>query len=149
MNVEYAILADYVDVASNKLYIMGGGWDTLVINNPQLQHSFGIAATFRAKLQELDRPHEVAIQIIHAESGTTFAEIQGSVEFSGGPENAKLESEQAHFGVNLTLVFLQDGLFRLVIRVDGEVGKDTPFLVMYGASVRGDPEVMAEPRKSA
>jgi len=33
MEVEWLILADAAQVVGNKLYLMGGGWDKLTINN--------------------------------------------------------------------------------------------------------------------
>lgn len=136
MNVEWALLADYVETTANKLYMMGGGWDTLTINNPLLVHSFGVLASFRAEIDELDRPHEVTIQIVHVDSDTKIVDMQGSIEFSGLPEESRLQSELAHFGVNLTLTFQSEGLFQLVIRIENQVRKVFPFHVAYGASLR-------------
>lgn len=136
MNVEWALLADYVELSGNKLYMMGGGWDTLTINNPLLAHSFGVLASFRAELHELDRPHEVAVQIVHVDTETTIVNIQGSIEFAGLPRDSKMQTELAHFGLNLTLSFQNEGLFHLVIRIENQVRKIFPFHVSFGASLR-------------
>ncbi len=42
------------------------------------------------------------------------------------------------------MAFRHDGLFRLIVRVDGEIGKEVPFLVSYGSAIRESIEAALE-----
>jgi len=47
-SIEFAILADAVQAVAGKLFILGGGWDTLFVGSfPAQHHSLGIALRLR------------------------------------------------------------------------------------------------------
>lgn len=80
MQVNSAILADFVQENHGKLYITGGGIDTLFAKTVPARHpSFGIAFRLTLSPAELGRTHELEILLVNADGGriaTVKAKIQ-------------------------------------------------------------------------
>ena len=90
MQVNIAVLADYVQVENGKLYISGGGIDTISANSAPVKHpSLGIAFRLSLSPAELGRTHELEILLVNADGGriaTVKAKIQAErpVQGTGG-----------------------------------------------------------------
>jgi len=80
MQVNSAILADFVQENHGKLYITGGGIDTLYAKTVPARHpSLGIAFRLTLSPAELGRTHELEILLVNADGGriaTVKAKIQ-------------------------------------------------------------------------
>ena len=80
MQVESAILADFVQENNRKLYITGGGIDTIFAQTIPVRHpSLGIAFRLILSPAELGRPHQLEILLVNADGGrlaTVNAKIQ-------------------------------------------------------------------------
>ena len=80
MQVDSAILADFVQENHGKLYITGGGIDTLFANAVPVRHpSLGIAFRLTLSPAELGRSHQLEILLVNADGGrlaTVTAKIQ-------------------------------------------------------------------------
>ena len=90
MQVNIAILADYVEVINGKLYIMGGGVENIFAGTVPTKHpSLGIAFRLSLSPAELGRTHELEILLVNADGGriaTVKAKIQAErpVQGTGG-----------------------------------------------------------------
>src|SRR3989338_10382979 len=80
MQVNIAILADYVEVINGKLYIMGGGVENIFAGTVPAKHpSLGIAFRLTLSPAELGRTHQLEILLVNADGGriaTVNAKIQ-------------------------------------------------------------------------
>ena len=80
MQVDSAILADFVQENHGKLYITGGGIDTLFANAVPVRHpSLGIAFRLTLSPAELGRSHQLEVLLVNADGGrlaTVTAKIQ-------------------------------------------------------------------------
>lgn len=96
MQVNSAILADFVQENHGKLYITGGGIDTLFANTVPVRHpSLGIAFRLTLSPAELGRTHELEILLVNADGGriaTVKAKIQAErpVQSTGWPVSVPL-----------------------------------------------------------
>ena len=63
MEIDYAILADYAEVVGSKLYLMGGGWDTVGAPEVPAQVRLGIALGVRVDWDETNITIPVSIVI--------------------------------------------------------------------------------------
>ncbi len=73
-SVEFAILADAVQAAAGKLYVLGGGWDTLFVAGfPARHHSLGIAVRVRVPWTWADRTISMTVDL-QDEDGTSLFE---------------------------------------------------------------------------
>ncbi|HEY7270508.1 MAG TPA: hypothetical protein VH951_11830, partial [Dehalococcoidia bacterium] len=80
MDVEWLILADAAQIANNKLFLMGGGWDVLTVNGafPARQHC-ALAASFRIPWNETNYRQAVEI-LIATEDQQELAKAQMQIE---------------------------------------------------------------------
>lgn len=96
MQVNSAILADFVQENHGKLYITGGGIDTLFAKTVPVRHpSLGIAFRLTLSPAELGRTHELEILLVNADGGriaTVKAKIQADrpVQSTGWPVSVPL-----------------------------------------------------------
>jgi hypothetical protein len=76
-SVEWLILADSAQVVGGKLYLLGGGWDLLTVNQPfPVTRRSGLAASFRVPWTDTNFRHNVNITISDAD-GQELAKIDG------------------------------------------------------------------------
>lgn len=63
MEIDYAILADHAEVVGNKLYLMGGGWDTMNATDVPAPVRLAIASGVRVEWEETNVPLPLLITI--------------------------------------------------------------------------------------
>jgi hypothetical protein len=61
--IDVAILADAVQAAAGKLYVLGGGWDTLLVPRFPARHSIGIGVKVRVPWTLTDRDFTLAVEL--------------------------------------------------------------------------------------
>lgn len=132
MNTEWLILADYVEFANGKLYMMGGGWDQLTINHPARVHNCGIAAAFRLQWEERNDPLDATLSIYRVGSAEPIAEIQAHLEFGQQPEFQQGRSQIAQLALNIAVQFESEGEHALRADIQGETERVFPFLIRFG-----------------
>jgi hypothetical protein len=63
-SVDFALLADAVQAAQGKLYVLGGGWDTLFVQSFPARHaSLGIGVRVRVPWSWADQPVFIAVDL--------------------------------------------------------------------------------------
>lgn len=86
MQVDSAILADFVQENHGKLYITGGGIDTLFANAVPVRHpSLGIAFRLTLSPAELGRPHQLEILLVN-EDGGRLANVTAKIQVDRPPQ---------------------------------------------------------------
>lgn len=132
MDVEWLILADAAQVVGGKVYLIGGGWETLVVNQFPAQQYLAIAASFRVPWNETNQRHSVEIEIQN-EDGRSFVRFQGQIEV-GRPPGIPLGCDQrAQLAFACVLPFEAPSNFVIVASIEGQEMKRTPFRVVSGA----------------
>ncbi len=63
MEIDYAILADHAEVVGNKLYLMGGGWDTMSAADVPAPVRLAIASGVRVEWEETNMAIPLLITI--------------------------------------------------------------------------------------
>jgi hypothetical protein len=135
LDLEWLILADAAQVVGNKLYLMGGGWDTVNVNGPlPVTQRCAVAASFTVPWPETNRRHNVSIDI-STEDGQLIAEVNGQVEVGrpvGIPPGA---SQRAQLAADLALPIHSPGVIVIVAKIEGkEAGRLTFRVVPMQAS---------------
>jgi hypothetical protein len=133
MRTEWLILADGAEVVAGKLYLLGGGWDTLAVNQtfPVTRH-LSLAAAFTVPWNETNQRHTVEIEV-STEDGLSLARIEGQLEV-GRPAGIPLGTDQrAQLAASFGLEFKGPGLYSIVARIAGEENARTHFRVVNAA----------------
>ncbi len=128
MQIEWLILADAAQIAEGKLYLIGGGWDTLwVTSNFPVQRTFAVAAAFRVPWNETNQRHKVGIEIQNQDGATLF-QIGGELEV-GRPVGIEQGQEQrAQLALDISFNFERPGTYVIVAKV-ADQERRAPFRV--------------------
>lgn len=125
------MLADHVEVINNKLYVMGGGWETLTVNAVPVQHVVALAVAFSVPWSETNQRHDIQIEILDQES-KSLAKVDGQIEV-GHPSGVPLgRGQRIQMGVNLSLTVEQLGPHAIATRIEGHESKHITFNVVAG-----------------
>ncbi len=139
MQVEWLILADAAQVSQGKLFLLGGGWDVLNVNQvfPYSQQ-IGLAVSFRVAWNETNEKHNVEVQV-ETEDGTELAKIGAQLEV-GRPPGIPVGTEQrAQIAANFPIRFDKPGVFAVVARIEGQDTSRTVFRVVGGKAIQAPP----------
>lgn len=87
MELDFAFLADAADVAAGKLFVMGGAFDTIYVQNFPAQHPM-LAVAVRLLLGplDLDRQHQLDIYLLDAD-GKHIASAKGELSVAKSPDS--------------------------------------------------------------
>jgi hypothetical protein len=136
MDLEWLILADAAQVVGGKLYLIGGGWDVLTVNQsfPSARHC-AVAVSFRIPWNETNQKHNVEIEIVSEDGDKQLTKIAGQVE-AGRPAGLPPGQDQrAQLAAEMTLQFPEPGAFAVFARIEGQDVGRTPFRVVAGPNV--------------
>jgi hypothetical protein len=132
MDVEWLILADYAQMAENKLYLIGGGWDRLTVNTKfPLQQNIGIAVSIQVPWNETNQPgnFEVSVQ---SQDGVSLATLGGQFKVGRPPDHPQGEVQRAQIAANLPIEIKEPGIYVIVATLEGQEMKRVPFFVVPG-----------------
>ena len=134
MEVEWVIVADAAEVVNNKLYLIGGGWETLTINSDlPVLHPCAIAAAFSVPWNEANQQHNVEIAIDDRE-GKRLAAIEGQVEVGRPPGIPLGHAQRVQMAIKLALPLERSGAYVITVSVEGQEMKRTTFNVVVSTS---------------
>ncbi len=129
MEVEWLILADAAQISDGKLFLMGGGWDSLWVNsNFPVQKHFAVAAAFKVPWNETNRRHPVGVEI-QDQDGAILFQMGGELEVGRPAGIEPGQDQRAQIAVDLSFSFQLPGTYLIVAKIEG-VEKRVPFRVL-------------------
>lgn len=132
MDVEWLILADSAQVVGGKLFLLGGGWENLVVNSSfPVQQICAIAASFRILWNETNQRHNVEIEVMD-QDGQSIVQLNGQVEVGRPPGIPPGSAQRSQLGFSAVLTFDSPGSFVIIARIEGHEMKRTDFRVVAG-----------------
>ena len=132
MKLEWLILGDFVQLVGGKLYLMGGGWDVLTVNQPlPMNQPMGVAASFVVGWNETNEAHTVEIEIAN-ERSESLAKIVGTMEVGRPPGIARGREQRAQVAGNLVLEIRELATYTITARIEGQEEGKTTFSVIAG-----------------
>jgi hypothetical protein len=132
VQVEWLILADYVEIIGGKLYLMGGGWDVLTVNTA-FPHArpVGLAAAFSVPWNETNQRHNVEIEML-SDDGQTVGKVGAQFEV-GRPAGIRAgQGQRFQLAANVQLNLPGPGTYVIVARIEGQEEARVPFNVITG-----------------
>lgn len=137
MQVEWLILADSAQVVGNKLYLLGGGWELLIVNTgfPVERHC-AIAVSAKVPWNETNQRHTFEIEVLEETPGTeapkSLVKVGGQFEV-GRPPGIPLGSDQRiQLAINMNLKIETPGMRVVVARIEGQEMRRIDFNVVPG-----------------
>lgn len=132
MDVEWIILADGAEVVNNKLYLIGGGWETLTVNaGLPVLHPCAVAVAFSVPWNETNQQHTIEIAIDDLD-GTELVKLEGQVEV-GRPAGIPLgEAQRIQMALKLSLPLGRLGTHVIIARIEGQEARRVQFNVVAG-----------------
>jgi hypothetical protein len=125
------MLCDSVEAIANKLYILGGGWDSIGAQAlPFRQARIGLAITIRVPWTETDVPHSARIRLedadgrplaIGPEPKADSHAIEAQFNVGRPPTIRPGDQQSLHVAINLDQQFFgTGGQYNFVVEIDGQ-----------------------------
>jgi len=129
MDMAYFLLADAAQVVGGKLYLIGGGWDTIWVNEFPAAHPFAICVGIRVPWDLTTVLHTMNV-VIETADGEKLGEIQGNFEVGIPAGLAKGSSQLINLAFPSTLQAKAKGRLRIRALIDGQLVDELAFSVV-------------------
>ena len=138
-----AFLADSVDGAQGKIYVLGAGWDSITVQSFPARHPrIGIGVLVRVPYTATNQEHQLEIGLEDADGephpigddpndpSRKIDRFGASFNVGRPPQMVAGDSQTVAMAVNIDgLVFTQPGRYSFVLSVDGTEQKRLPVRV--------------------
>ncbi|MDP2744818.1 MAG: hypothetical protein Q8P00_07130 [Dehalococcoidia bacterium] len=137
VEVEWLILADAAQVVGNKLYLLGGGWDRLMVNTefPTNQRC-AIAVSIRVPWNETNQKHTVEIEVVSEDPGTekpkSLLKVGAQFEVGRPPGIPPGQEQRVQLAVDGILKIDSPGTKVVIARIEGQEMRRAHFNVVQG-----------------
>jgi hypothetical protein len=119
--IRFIILCEYASVENQKLYMIGGGMNSIQVPNASVGQLVGIAIGFEVPWSAADRPFGLEIRLVD-EDLRELPTIQGQAVVNPGGTDDRMKPGQPIIGsyaINLALNFPRSGTYMIVARIPG------------------------------
>lgn len=133
VSLEWLILADSAEIANNKLYMLGGGWDLLTVNSsfPVSRH-VAIAAAFNVPWSATNQKHNVEISIVAEDASEALGGIAGEFEVGRPAGIPPGSAQRTQLAAEAVVEFKLPGAYSIRCKIDGQEQRPVPFRVVEG-----------------
>ena len=128
LRIEWMVIADFAEVVSGKLYLMGGGWDILNGESLPIIRMLGLAIACRVPWNETNQPHLLEFELQDAD-GKMIAKGGAHFEVGRPPGIPNGQEQRFQVAINIPAVLETAGVYRVLTRV-GDDESDTTFRVV-------------------
>lgn len=137
--IEVAILADAVQAVAGKLYVLGGGWDTLYAARFPARHpSLGIGVRVRVPWTQIENEFTLSVDLVDEDGHSVFGDKNINQKFRSGRPRGLPDGVDVGVVRALTingLVFPSEGGYSFVVSIDGEEAQRISFRVRQAVQV--------------
>jgi hypothetical protein len=129
--IEFVILAERVEILHGKLYMMGGGYDRLVLDRPPQTLPITFAVGLLVPAEASGREHNLPFAIMDKAGGTVAASDQIGLSFERPPTLGKGERQRVMLApLGGPVTFPTYGKFTLHVALNGAVQKTVALTVL-------------------
>jgi hypothetical protein len=137
MEVEWLILADAAQVVGHKLYLLGGGWDTITVNRPfPIDQRCALAMSVRVDWNETNQKHNFELEIISEDHTTeefkSLVKAGGQFEIGRPPGISPGQQQRFQVALEMTLKIEGTGTKTVIARIEGQEMRRLCFNVSEG-----------------
>ncbi len=135
MEVEWLILADAAQVVGNKLYLLGGGWDRLVVNKQfPIDQRLALALSIKVPWNETNQKHAFEVELISEDKNSEAPKslVKAGGQFEVGRPVGIIQGQEQRFqlALDMGLRIEEAGTKSVIARLDGEEMRRTSFTVL-------------------
>ncbi|HAX24418.1 MAG TPA: hypothetical protein PLR44_11510 [Thermomicrobiales bacterium] len=125
IQLDWVMLADAAQIVNGKLYVLGGGWDTLVVSSPfPVNQPCGLAIAFRIPGAGTNPRKTARIQVVDQEGTSTIATADVQFQVGRPPEVDDVLPQRVQLAAGLHLSFPKAGTYVVIVSVDNaEIGR--------------------------
>lgn len=123
VEVEYLILADAAEALGGKLYLMGGGWDTIRVANFDVPVQMAIACGILVPWNETDDDHQVALTLRDLDGKDIAPPLEVSLKTGRAASLPKGASTHVPIAVKASLKLPGPGTYTVTAIIDGDLGR--------------------------
>ena len=136
MRAEWIIMADAAEVVNSKLYLLGGGWDRLVVNQAlPVQQIVSIAVSFEVDWNETNVRHQMQL-LVEDEDARQVAKVQGHIEAGRPTGIVPGQSQRIQLAFKLPIKFERTGSYVVTAYIEDEIVGRSRFHVALGRNAR-------------
>lgn len=138
--VEWLILADAAQVISNKLYLLGGGWDVLTVQRQMpIDHPFAIAISFRVPWTQTNQRHVMEFEVA-TEDGQVVLKGGGDFEVGRPPGLHPGQEQRFQLALSAMAKIEKAGVYTITCRIpDTSSEARTSFNVVVRPAIAAPP----------
>lgn len=121
MKIDILLTADSVQVVSEKLYMLGGGWRYVYVRNFPTEHNMGFALGILVPWEQTNTPHEIEVVLLDADGNQILDTplIKGQFETGRPPGMSPGSEQRVLMAVNFRAPLASPGSYQIVARLDG------------------------------
>ncbi len=134
VDVEFLILADWAQVLGGKLYLQGGGWDTLTVGSAfPHKRNLGIAAGFTVPWAATNQKANIALEVKDDDTQSSLFKLEGQLEAGRPPGIPPGIDQLVLMALNNVAEFESSGSHVIVVTIDGEERRRKAFRVVQAS----------------
>jgi len=129
MEIDYLLLAEHAEIVGNKLYLMGGGWDTMHVPGAPANVRLMVAAGIRLDWDETGRPIGLVLRIDDEDAQEVFR-LNGQMNVQRPPDTIPGTSHLSQMTFAVQAQLKQLGGYRITLSAGpegAEVRRSIPF----------------------
>lgn len=129
MEIDYLLLAEHAEVTASKLYLMGGGWDTMSVPEAPANVRLMLAAGVRVEWDETNAPVPLLVRVDDEDAQEIFR-LEGQMNVGRPPNLLPGASQLSQMTFALALKLPRFGGYRVSLTVGAEaaaIRRSIPF----------------------
>lgn len=135
MEVEWLILADAAQVVGAKLYLLGGGWDTLAVNTAlPVDQKCALSMSILVPWNETNQKHSFEVEIVSEDNNTevpkSLVKVGGQFEVGRPPGIRQGQQQRFQLAIDMNLRIETAGAKTVIARVEGQEMRRLEFIVI-------------------
>jgi hypothetical protein len=119
MEIDYLLLAEHAEIVGNKLYLMGGGWDTMHVAEAPANVRLMVAAGIRVDWNETGEPIALVLRIDDEDAQEVFR-INGQMNVQRPPTTTPGASHLSQMTFAVQTRLKQLGGYRITLSAGAE-----------------------------
>jgi hypothetical protein len=116
--VEYLILADAVEALNGKLYMMGGGWDQIIVQELEAPVQLQIACGVNVPYNDTDDEHTLTMTIADPDGNAIGPTLNLTFRTGRSPNLARGAATHIPFAIKAGFIFPKHGEYIVVATID-------------------------------